>query len=370
MRIFLSWSGNSRVVAEALHEVIPRLFDEARAFMSTDIGAGALWATELERALSETDFGIVLATKANTSSRWLNYEAGALSRSFSGKRQVMPVLLIDYESPAEMEGPLSGFQLTLGTKEGFAEVIRTINESWLPRQIDSAIMAERIDRHWPKIDQAIQTVRHSQPGTHNRRSVEEMVNESLQLLRGLAAVEAHRSVASSELLSVLSTRMLEKVSGGGGAAGSWLRLDDAIQGLYDRIRYEFPPDFVVGVYPEGAFVGYLLWLIADREWPFLMAPDLDRDALPEEVRSLAAGMRRLADPERQTRCLVVDASIKTGSTMKSTVEIVHAAAARVSLNLEVRTMCLSMRAGFSHEKWPIPHFLGMDGDFDISRLSG
>ena len=164
----------------------------------------------------------------------------------------------------------------------------------------------------------------------------------------------------------ISRQLLEKVSPDGSRAESWLRVDRAVRYLADRVAEEFPPDFVVGVYPEGAFVGYLLWLDSQRNWPFIMAPDADSTPLPEQLESMAAQIRAICSGRSELRCLVVDASVKTGQTMLRTLEFVRTACSLAGVdNPHIRTLCLSVRAGYRDRVGPLPDYVGLGSGAEL-----
>ena len=268
MRIFISWSGDSKDVASALSDLLPRLIDDAEPFMSTEIRAGAIWLLELERELSETDFGIICLTKSNSLSRWLHYEAGALSRHVGIQREVMPVMLIDIESPADVSGPFAGFQLKAATQAEFLDIMNSINDMKVEgrKKVAEDILAERVTMHWDRMEKAIQAVKSHRVITE-KRNTDSMLKEVLQIVRGLGRSTTSNGLThidESALSEGISNRILRKLATRDGEEGSWARFDQAVRELADRLRASYEPDFMVGVYPEGGFVGYLLWLDSEK----------------------------------------------------------------------------------------------------------
>lgn len=102
MKVFISWSGNTKAVAQAIYNCLPSLFDDAKPWISTENRSGSIWLPEIDKQLSDTDFGIVCVSKQNQGAPWLNYEAGALSRKVDAKRELMPVLLVDFDDTVEV----------------------------------------------------------------------------------------------------------------------------------------------------------------------------------------------------------------------------------------------------------------------------
>ena len=83
MKVFISWSGaKSQEVAKVLKQWIPCVIQSVEPyFSSADIDKGARWSTDIAKELQDASFGILCVTKDNLSSSWLNFEAGALSKS-------------------------------------------------------------------------------------------------------------------------------------------------------------------------------------------------------------------------------------------------------------------------------------------------
>ncbi len=128
MKVFISWSGErSKSLASALKHWLPFVFQGINVWMSEqDIKAGSKWNSELGSALSECKVGIICLTSDNLNSRWLAFEAGALSSAISDSR-VIPYRL-DLES-SDISPPLSQFQDTAADEEGTFKLVRSINDS-------------------------------------------------------------------------------------------------------------------------------------------------------------------------------------------------------------------------------------------------
>lgn len=85
MQIFISWSGpTSEKLATTLRDWLPLVIQAVRPYVSSeDIKKGSRWGSNLAERLSESRLGIICVTKENVSAPWLNFEAGALSRSLT-----------------------------------------------------------------------------------------------------------------------------------------------------------------------------------------------------------------------------------------------------------------------------------------------
>jgi TIR domain len=126
MKIFISWSGSlSRSIAEILRDWLPSVLQTVEPYVSSeDIHKGARWSVDVFRELEAANYGILCVTKTNIDAPWLNFEAGALSKSFE-KGHVSP-FLFDIE-PSNVTGPLLQFQSTVYEKEDVFKLIKSIN---------------------------------------------------------------------------------------------------------------------------------------------------------------------------------------------------------------------------------------------------
>lgn len=126
MKVFVSWSGiTSRAVAEALSAWLPKVLQSVEPFLSAkDIDKGANWTVELARELSDAEFGIICLAPDNLQSPWLNYEAGAITKSVSSR--VCPVLF--HVEKGDVESPLSQLQLTSLDPEDIFQLMQSMNK--------------------------------------------------------------------------------------------------------------------------------------------------------------------------------------------------------------------------------------------------
>ena len=111
MRVFISWSGErSKHIALSLKGWLPDVLQAVKPWMSdTDIESGQRWQKEISTQLEVCKFGIICVTPENQAKPWLNFEAGALSKTLGSEAYVRPYLY-DME-PGDLVGPLPQFQL-------------------------------------------------------------------------------------------------------------------------------------------------------------------------------------------------------------------------------------------------------------------
>lgn len=185
MRVFISWSGlRSRQVAEALSDWISDVIQQAKTWTSADnIGAGARWSREVDEQLSGTDFGIVCLNRENLTAPWVLFEAGALAKKVEEARLV-PYLMDDM-NPGDLEPPLGQFQALRWDKQGTRQLINSLNEA-----LQNPLSDERVERIfedlWPRLERELQNV--DEPGElpEVKRPPEDMIRETLDIVRGLA----------------------------------------------------------------------------------------------------------------------------------------------------------------------------------------
>jgi len=185
VKVFISWSGDtSQIVALALRNWLPSVLQSVEPYVSSqDIEKGARWSTEIGRQLDETTFGILCVTVDNVGSPWLNFEAGALSKSLDTSR-VSPFLL--GLRPAELTGPLSQFQATQPNLEDITRLIKSINVV-TERPIDESRLTDGVGMWWPRLEEQLSAAssKAGRPDTEPKRDTREMVEELLEITRGM-----------------------------------------------------------------------------------------------------------------------------------------------------------------------------------------
>jgi hypothetical protein len=125
MKVFLSWSGEvSHKVAKALNNWLPYVIQGVEPFLSSEIGKGERWSDVLADSLKEAQYGIICVTPYNLHKPWINFEAGALSRSI-GHSWIIPFLF--HVKPEELDGPLEQFQSATFGRQGVFGMIQSVN---------------------------------------------------------------------------------------------------------------------------------------------------------------------------------------------------------------------------------------------------
>jgi hypothetical protein len=180
MKIFVSWSGDrSKAIASALKQWLPLVFQGLDVWMSDqNIQAGTNWGIELGKALGGCRLGIICLTPESLQSRWLTFEAGALSTAINGSR-VIPYRFQLRSS--DISPPLSQFQDVGADEEGTYRLVRSINDA-LDRQLKEEETVRKVfQKWWPDLKgqlDEIQVMERSET-----RSDRDLLEEILDLAR-------------------------------------------------------------------------------------------------------------------------------------------------------------------------------------------
>jgi predicted transcriptional regulator len=157
VKVFISWSGEtSHTIAVALRDWLPTLLPSVSPWVSSeDISKGDRWNRELAKQLSETSIGIICLDPTNILSPWLNFEAGALSKSVEfGK--VFPLLF--GISSKELQGPLSQFQVTSIEKEDMLKLVMSMNRTLKSNAVPIERLYRSFEITWPGIKKVLESI--------------------------------------------------------------------------------------------------------------------------------------------------------------------------------------------------------------------
>ncbi|MDJ0316166.1 TIR domain-containing protein [Arthrobacter antibioticus] len=188
MKVFVSWSKNSRGVGSAVAAAVREIFDPVvDTFISQEIQAGSRGLEAIDAELNDTDFGIICLTRSNQTEQWINYEAGALSRQVADKRKRMGVFLVDFGDVDEVNSPMNIFQCKMATFEGLTELMTSLNE--LGPNLKEGTLSKRIASAWPDVETAVTEVKAG--GTVGPvlppKSPDEKLDEILGLVKAVEA---------------------------------------------------------------------------------------------------------------------------------------------------------------------------------------
>jgi hypothetical protein len=165
-----------------LNDWLPTIIQAVEPFVSSeDIVKGARWLPELAQTLEEYSVGIVCLTPHNLDSRWLNFEAGALSKAIN-EAKVIPFLL--GLRAIDVQGPLAQFQATAYAYEDFQRMLLDINELIPPPRPDGATVRRTFERFWPDTQASLDPLLEEAIGPDGGQEQEEFdLAEILQEIR-------------------------------------------------------------------------------------------------------------------------------------------------------------------------------------------
>ena len=187
MKVFISWSGTkSQDVAKILKQWIPCVIQSVEPyFSSADIDKGARWSTDIAKELQDASFGILCVTKDNLSSSWLNFEAGALSKSIE-QSKVCP-FLVDLKPSDIQNSPILQFQMASATKDDVLKSFMSINSILGESKLHEDVLNTTFDIFWPKIEDALNAVASVTeapvPTKKSSKDTQAPIEEILELVR-------------------------------------------------------------------------------------------------------------------------------------------------------------------------------------------
>jgi len=145
---------------------------------ATDISKGTEWQSALGEQLEACQIGIVFLTRDNRESRWLHYEAGALSKTLRQGGRVSSILLDGLEA-TDVEQPLSKFQNTQPIKSDIENLIVDLGKIVDPGLAKEHLLAT-FESTWSLIEGVLQPVA-GHPAAKVLSETEKKLNEILEL---------------------------------------------------------------------------------------------------------------------------------------------------------------------------------------------
>jgi hypothetical protein len=187
--VFISWSGNSRSLAEALHEWLPTALHSIEPWMSEhDIQKGTRFLEEVDRALDRCQAGIICITPENNKSMWVAFEAGALASRVASSKLVIP--LISRMRSSDVTGPLGMFQGCQLTKSDMLRLLKNLNELGAePDRIPERRLVATFEGVWPDLERQLPALEQGQltigEATSARKTDTQLLEEVLDVSRAI-----------------------------------------------------------------------------------------------------------------------------------------------------------------------------------------
>ncbi len=181
--VFVSWSGEtSKTLAHLLRGWLPSVVQASDPFVSdSDIYAGARYLQVIAQQLQSCKIGILCVTAKNQESAWLNFEAGALSKTF--ERDFVIPIAFDLEK-GQIKNPLGQFQAKYCTEEDMLAVVRSVNRS-LGAPLNEQRLRIAFDMAWEKFESAVSDLRKIENDKEAiiPRKSEDMFAEIVEMMR-------------------------------------------------------------------------------------------------------------------------------------------------------------------------------------------
>lgn len=217
--IFVSWSGEqARQAGLVISNWLQEIYQRVDVFYSPEsIDKGLRGYVEIQAAISRAVAAIVVVTPESSVAPWVNYEAGALSMQAvdgGGERKVVP-FLVGLDSPADVTGPLTLFQMATRRRDEVVKMVASLNKVM---GIDPGRAERMVDSAWDQLDSGLEEISFDPAEIPEARTERQILEELLELARASAGKDtARQSVdvaptratpeqvadARSELLTVL-----------------------------------------------------------------------------------------------------------------------------------------------------------------------
>jgi hypothetical protein len=198
MKVFLSWSGErSQAVAGALSDLLPDILQGIHPWVSNhDIAPGARWNLKLGQELEGCNFGVLCLTPDNLTSPWLLFEAGSLSKQVEESR-VVPFRL--GLKAADVPFPLAQFQSVEANENGTRRLVQMLNRA-MPEPLEAQRFDRLFERWWPDLKRNLAEAETIPVAVLPQRSDRELIEEMVNLVRGLQQKSLAISQTASDIL--------------------------------------------------------------------------------------------------------------------------------------------------------------------------
>jgi len=182
MNVFIGWSGEiSKGIAITLRDWLPNVIQAIDPWVSPeDIAKGARWSADIAKQLEAAKVGIVCVTPENYKSPWLNFEAGAISKTV-GDSYVCPYLFNMTET--DLKGPLTQFQATTATKDDTKKLTLTLNDALKENKVNDDRLKKTFERWWPDLKKTLDEIKKLEQPERPKRNDKEILEEILDLVR-------------------------------------------------------------------------------------------------------------------------------------------------------------------------------------------
>jgi len=198
MKIFISWSGDkSKYIANTLSGWIEQVIQVAEPWISTDIDKGKRWSIEISTKLEDSKVAIICLTNDNLEAKWIHFEAGAIAKT----KDAHICTFLYGINPTDVQQPLSQFQATKNSRDDIYKLVQTIN-SLIGKNGGKALKESNLESvfstFWPQFEKKMNEVPEQIDSPQISRSEKDLLEESLQILRGLKNTLNTSSLSESD----------------------------------------------------------------------------------------------------------------------------------------------------------------------------
>jgi|SRR5665213_187384 len=235
MKVFISWSGQlSRNVAALLRDWLPTVLQSVEPWLSSqDIAPGSNWFNEISTQLEASEVGIICLTSENVDSKWLNFEAGAISKRRDGAR----VCIYAVDLPlSKIQGPLAQFQCSTASHDDTFRLLQSLNAALGTQALSEEALRRSFEIWWPSFEVRLSSTVAEQSGlTVASRSLEEKMDEALALIRKLTEASSESQNQAPALASISAKVIRDRPRLFIGSSTEGLPIAEAIQLGLDHV---------------------------------------------------------------------------------------------------------------------------------------
>lgn len=184
MHVFISWSGDrSKAIAAVLADWLPKVIQALEPWISDEIDKGANWNQEIGTKLERSKVGIICLDPDNLGSPWINFEAGAISKT---KDALACTFLVGLE-PTDVKPPLGLFQATTFKKDEIRKLLGTLNgqlASCEEKPLPEKRLDDIFETNWPALEASLTAqLAHTPAKAKKQRSERDLLEEILEIVR-------------------------------------------------------------------------------------------------------------------------------------------------------------------------------------------
>lgn len=216
IKVFISWSGyKSQKIAEELRRWLPAVIQRSRPYFTPeDTEKGTRWSSEIQKELEDAQIGIFVLTNDNINNPWINFEAGAISKSID--KNAICTLLFGIE-PSDVPFPLAQFQATMFKKEEARKLVFMLNDKTGDSKLQPDILSTVFEKWWPDLEEKIHAIMKDHPENEKKiREDRDILEEILSHVRNENRNQDSERISShiiSEILRIFNEFIFGKYKG-------------------------------------------------------------------------------------------------------------------------------------------------------------